>query len=185
MSVSATYSSSMFGADGDYYETVSIDLSDSSKNGFDQILITRRVEKVCFQYDDSGAHLLEPSEWEVLSFEKLGWHRLSAVMNAINKKTAELVQKYDVLDVSRTNPSVLQAKIAHGIPFGEEGKFENLLDHKQMASFENLLTSSLGDKYAKKVMDHFSSKYKLPVKLAVEMNEIQSEEQYASWGAWA
>lgn len=185
MSISATYSSSMFSADDDIFETVSIDLKDANKTTYHQILITRRVEDVCFQYGENGNHMLDASEWEWLDTEGFIRKSRGGITRTINEKTAYLVNEFNVSDVSRYEPKILQAKIAHSVPFGDDEKFENLLDEKQLQDFQQLLLRSFGKQHAERVVGELTKIFRL-LNTKVKETPMQVEIQtYTEWALWS
>lgn len=194
MGIQAVYSSSVFKNEDYIFETISIDMRGGQRSSLSAIILTRKAEIQCFQYDDEDKYALEYEDWQYINTTKHYSVSRQRITHLCNKETAKLVNDYGVDDVGRMNHLCVMTRNETKTPFGDECKFDDVTKQECFSNLQITLVESLGKRRAIEVLNFFQQQFEeLPATSlrVVEPQspkmpgEAQQREYGTAWGAWA
>lgn len=196
MGIQAVYSSSVFKNEDYIFETISIDMRGGQRSSWSAIILTRKAEIQCFQYDDEDKYVLEYEDWQYINTAKHDSVSRQRITHLCNKETAKLVNDYGVDDVGRMNHLCVTTRNETKTPFGNECKFEDVVDRECFRNLQITLVESLGKRRAIEVLNFFQERFEeLPAtslrvvepqsQMPKMPDESQRREYGAAWGMWA
>ena len=193
MGIQAVYSSSVFKNEDYIFETISIDMRGGQRSSLSAIILTRKAEIQCFQYDDEDKYILEYDDWQYINTAKHDSISRQRITHLCNKETAKLVNDYGVDDVGRMNHLCVTTRNETETPFGDEYRFEDATKKDCFHSFEITLMNSMGKRRAIEVLNFFQERFEeLPatslrvVEPQSQMPKMPDESQRREYGAaWA
>lgn len=192
MSVSGTYSSTVFKTKDEYFETVSVDLKRANERTGYAVVLFRRIEKQCIGYDDNDVFMVTPDEWSYFDERRHELHNISRsqITRKLNEITTWAVQKFDVDDVKEMTADCVLVRNEKKMPFNTEYSNDNLLRDGQMQKFEAILHESFGRHKTYNMMRFFRKHFPELPNSATEnfeavMPTMAAEPTYTAWGAWS
>lgn len=195
MGITAVYSSSVFKNETHIFETISIDMRGGQRSSLSAIILTRKAEIQCFQYDDEDKYILEYDDWQYIDTIKHDSISRQRITHSCNRVTAKLVNEYGVDDVGRMNHLCVTTRSETKTPFCDECKFNDVTNREYFSNLQITLVESLGKRRAIEVLNFFQERFEeLPATtLRVEPrsqmpkvpDEARQREYGVAWGAWA
>lgn len=191
--IKATYSSTVFETEDEYFETVSIDLERPNlSRERPALILLRRIEKQCIGYDEDEVFMVTPDEWSYFHEHHYEMHNITRqqITQKLNQITTWAVQNFNVDDVGGRATSCVLIRNEKKIPFNTEYSTDNLLHNDSMQKFEAILHESFGRHRTYNIMQFFRKHYpELPMtkieRLKPRVPTVAAELTYTTWGVWS